>query len=155
MIPPMVIRPSVKLIRIAYVIAGLLAIEAAIIGASEPTIIGMPWWVLLLIPLWIAGQAGVRHIARLGCKLTISGERIRLETGILSKSTRVMELAKIQDVRVDQTLAQRVIKVGRISLETAGETSRIEMPAIDQPQKIADHILEMARAQRDAGPKAT
>ena len=155
MIPPMVIRPSVKLIRIAYVIALLLAIEAAIIGASEPTILGMPWQVLLLIPALLAGHAGVRHIGRLGCKLAASGDRIRFETGILSKSTRVMELAKIQDVRVDQTLAQRVINVGRISLETAGETSRIEMPAIDRPHKIADHILELARAQREPGPKAS
>ncbi len=57
-----------------------------------------------------------------------------------------MELAKVQDVRVDQTLGQRMLNIGDLSLETAGETSRIVMQSIDRPQEAADHILELSRA---------
>jgi hypothetical protein len=36
--------------------------------------------------------------------------------------------------------------VGDLSIETAGETSRLTISEIDQPQKIADHINELSRS---------
>jgi hypothetical protein len=59
-----------------------------------------------------------------------------------------MELSKVQDVRYDQTLGQRMINTGDLSLETAGETSRIVMPSIDRPKEVAEHILELSRTLR-------
>ena len=90
-------------------------------------------------------------------KLEIFGDRLRYESGFLAKTTRTMELAKVQDVRVDQTLGQRMIRVGDLSFETAGGSSRIVIRSIDNPQMAADHILELAKAQRsrpDAGQAA-
>jgi uncharacterized membrane protein YdbT with pleckstrin-like domain len=85
-------------------------------------------------------------------KLTILDDRLRYEAGVLSKSTRTMELTKIQDVRVDQTLGQRMLDIGDLSLETAGETSRIVMRSIDNPHAAADRILELSRAHRPNAP---
>jgi hypothetical protein len=48
-----------------------------------------------------------------------------------------------------------MFSIGDLSLETAGGTSRIAMASIDHPQDIADHILELARAQRAQPPAAT
>jgi putative membrane protein len=144
----MLLRSSIKLILVAYAFSGLLAIAVVAFSFSQPKIAGLSTFWLLLIPAAIDAIAGFKHLIRLGTKLTITEDRVRYETGILAKSTRVMELAKVQDVRMDQRLAQRIIGVGNVSLETAGETSRIEMANIDNPQKVADHILEMARAQR-------
>ncbi len=59
-----------------------------------------------------------------------------------------MELSKVQDVRFDQTLGQRIIGTGDLSVETAGETSRIVMASIDRPREVAEHILELSRSQR-------
>jgi uncharacterized membrane protein YdbT with pleckstrin-like domain len=59
-----------------------------------------------------------------------------------------MELVKVQDVRFDQSFGQRIINTGDLSLETAGETSRIVMPSIDRPKEVAEHILELSRALR-------
>ena len=55
-----------------------------------------------------------------------------------------MEIKKVQDVRVDQSLGQRILGVGDISIETAGESSRLTMVSIDRPQAVADKILEAA-----------
>jgi hypothetical protein len=41
-----------------------------------------------------------------------------------------------------------MIGTGDLSLETAGETSRIVMPSIDRPKEVAEHILELSRALR-------
>ena len=148
MIRRMLLRSSVKLIMVAYAFSGLLAIAVIALSFSEPAIAGLSTYWLLVIPAAIVVVAGFKHLVRLATKLTITEDRVRYETGILGKSTRVMELSKVQDVRMDQRLGQRIIGVGNVSLETAGETSRIEMANVDNPQKVADHILELARVQR-------
>jgi putative membrane protein len=148
MIPGMRLRSSVKLIKAAYLLAGLLAVAVLAYSYTQPTIGGQTTYWLLVIPGIVLLMAGFKHLIRLATTLTITEDRVRYETGVLSKSTRVMELSKVQDVRVDQRLGQRILGIGNVSLETAGETSRIEMANIDQPQKIADHILELTRAQR-------
>ena len=55
-----------------------------------------------------------------------------------------MELSRIQDVRVEQSLTQRLLGIGNITVETAGETGRVSMSNVDRPQDIADFILESA-----------
>lgn len=40
----------------------------------------------------------------------------------------------VRDVRVDPTLALRLLNIGDNSLETAGETSRITLPNVDRPR---------------------
>jgi uncharacterized membrane protein YdbT with pleckstrin-like domain len=57
----------------------------------------------------------------------------------------------VQDVRVDQRLTQRLWKVGDLSIETAGEASRLTIRNVDDPQTLADDI--MTRAQ--TGPTGT
>jgi len=54
-------------------------------------------------------------------------------------------MSKVQDVRVDQRPFQRMFGVGDISIETAGETSRLTIPDVDRPQKIADEILNRSQ----------
>jgi PH (Pleckstrin Homology) domain-containing protein len=39
---------------------------------------------------------------------------------------------------VDQSLGQRMLGVGDISIETSGESSRLEMDNLDRPQMIAE-----------------
>jgi uncharacterized membrane protein YdbT with pleckstrin-like domain len=105
-------------------------------------------WALLAVPALGFLILAIRHMRRRLIKLTILDDRLRYEAGVLSKSTRTMELTKIQDVRVDQTLGQRLLDIGDLSLETAGETSRIVMRSIDDPHAAADKILELSRAHR-------
>ena len=55
-----------------------------------------------------------------------------------------MEVSKVQDVRVEQTFMDRLLNLGTISIETAGETSRLTMAGMEEPQQVADSILEAA-----------
>jgi uncharacterized membrane protein YdbT with pleckstrin-like domain len=152
----MQLRASTKFIKLGYVLSLMLALAIAVyLGASGAKDTRL-WW-LLIVPAVLDMVVVVRHVERRLMKLEIFGDRVRFEAGFLSKTTRTMELAKVQDVRVDQTLGQRIIGVGDLSFETAGESSRIVMRSIDRPQQAADHILELARTQRlhpNAGPAA-
>jgi uncharacterized membrane protein YdbT with pleckstrin-like domain len=77
--------------------------------------------------------------------LTITGKRLRYDLGMLSRSTRTMELAKVQDVHVDQTFFQRILGLGNLSIQSAGETGNITIQNIDRPHDVAEFILETAR----------
>jgi uncharacterized membrane protein YdbT with pleckstrin-like domain len=143
----MEIRPSVKFVMLGYLLCVVLEVAIGVIvylyvtGNSKNTFLE-----LSVIPLILALFVAVRHIQRRVAKITVITDRLRYESGFFSKTTRTIELAKVQDVRVDQTLSQRMMNVGDISLETAGGSSRLEMNMIDRPQEAADHILELARA---------
>jgi membrane protein YdbS with pleckstrin-like domain len=143
----MVLRQSIKLIVAGYVFWGAVEAILIVLSAVFPqfALVTLP---LLAIPIGYQIWLAFRHVRRRATALTVQGDRISFETGLLSKSSRVMELVKIQDVRVDQTFAQRLLNVGDLSLETAGETSRLTMTAVDNPRAAADHILTLSRAQR-------
>jgi membrane protein YdbS with pleckstrin-like domain len=143
----MLLRPSLKFVKLSYVVCLLLAVAIAVYLATNPLPHGAYAFAL---PAVLAIFTAIRHMQRRLVKLTILGDRLRYEAGLISKSTRTVELVKVQDVRVDQTFGQRLAGIGNLSLETAGGTSRIEMDGIDRPQEAADHILELARAQRIA-----
>jgi len=140
-----VIRPSMKFIRAGYV-AALLVVAAAVfvhykyIADQYPQ--SKPWLPLasLLVLLWPIK----RHIQRQAVKLTIVGEKLRYETGLTSKSTRLIQLPKVQDVRAIQSLPQRMFGVGDLSIETAGESSRLIVENIDNPQQLAEQITDLA-----------
>jgi len=67
---------------------------------------------------------------------------------LAAKTTRTIQLSKVQDVRVDQRPGQRMFGVGDISIETAGEASRLTIPDVDHPQTFADEILNRSQAVR-------
>jgi uncharacterized membrane protein YdbT with pleckstrin-like domain len=85
-----------------------------------------------------------RHIQRQSVKLTIAGEKLRYETGMASKSTRIIQLPKVQDVRAIQSLSQRMFGVGDLSIETAGENSRLVVENLDNPQQLAEQITDLS-----------
>jgi uncharacterized membrane protein YdbT with pleckstrin-like domain len=137
-----VIRPTMKFIKLGYA-AVLLAIVAGVIGfsmisqdsewKSRPWIMAVPA-VLLIWPIR-------RHVAQRFTKATIAGDRLRYEVGALGKSTRNISLPKVQDARVDQSVMQRMFGVGNLSIETAGEASRLTLCNVDRPQEVAEQIL--------------
>lgn len=140
---PVVVRPSLRLVRPFYYLSFLsAAVLYGFINNRETGEARQLWPLIVpaLLLLWTVRQ----HLRQHFHLLTIGGGKLRYETGMLSKSTRTMDLAKIQDVRVNQGLWQRIFGIGSIAIETAGETGGLTMANIDQPQTVADYILEAA-----------
>ncbi|MGA3185788.1 MAG: PH domain-containing protein [Bryobacteraceae bacterium] len=144
--PAMVLRPSTKFIRLGYALCLILAIAIAAYLKSTGPADERYWW-LLIVPGLLMLMVMTRHMKQRLIKLEVLSDRVRYESGFFSKTTRTEQVIKLQDVRVDQTLGQRMVGIGNLSFETAGGSSRIVMPSIDRPQLAADHILELARAQ--------
>ncbi len=143
---PIKLTASAKMIKAGYALALLLAlaIGAYILTLQNPDT--SLWW-LLALPAALAIYAVIHHLQLSFTHITIDNGRIRYEAGVFAKSTRTMDLSKLQDVRVDQTVPQRLLGIGDLSIESAGNTSQIVILAIDRPQEAADRILELARAR--------
>src|ERR1039457_5513472 len=67
---------------------------------------------------------------------------------MFAKTTRTIQLSKLQDLRVDQTFAQRLCGVGNLSIETAGAASWEAIRDVDNPRGVADEILNRAHQQQ-------
>ena len=140
----LVVRPSMKFIRLGYAVVILLIIGAAVAQnqLQDKLPPQLPSWALpaafALLLLWPI----TRHWEQRFTKMTMIGDKLRYEAGMLSKSTRTIQLSKVQDVTVRQSLGQRMGGIGDLSIETAGESSRLTFPNIDRPQMIADKIID-------------
>jgi len=148
---PMQVRQSLKGVKIAYALVIVLAAAIAAYWYSapeSPVPAQVPLWAPMLAPAVLLLLTMIRHLRRRTTSLDVQGDRLRYEAGLFSKTSRIMELSKVQDVRFDQTFGQRLINTGDLSLETAGESSRIVMPSIDRPKEVAEHILELAKQRR-------
>jgi uncharacterized membrane protein YdbT with pleckstrin-like domain len=139
-----VIRPSMKFIKAGYVCA-LLVVAAALIVHYKYLVVQYPeqrYPYLPLASLLILLWPIKRHLQRQTVKLTIAGDKLRYETGLTTKSMRIIQLSKVQDVRVIQSFGQRVFGVGDISIETAGENSRLIVENLDRPRELAEQITD-------------
>ena len=157
----LVIRPSMKFIKLGYLVVFALIVAAFIAQNQLKDSLSpeLPSWlmpaILALLLLWPIS----RHFRQRFTKMTMIGDKLRYETGMLSKSTRTIQLSKVQDVTVKQSVGQRITGVGDLSIETAGETSRLTFENIDRPQEIADRIIDAShhlgtRGALDGGEQA-
>lgn len=89
------------------------------------------------------------HLRRRMITLRLHDDHLTLETGFLSRTRRTVDMAKIQDVTVRQTLGQRLLGVGDLMLESAGESGAMGIANVDSPRAIADQIL--ASSKRSPG----
>jgi uncharacterized membrane protein YdbT with pleckstrin-like domain len=135
-----IIRPSTKIEYAVLILSGVL-ILAAVLAAVH---LGAAWYAALILPLIADLKAARSLLAKRFVVMTITETSLRLETGLVNKSMRTLDLLKVQDVRVDQSLFQRIFDIGDLALDTAGESGRLAMAGVGAPQRVADQILQWA-----------
>jgi len=139
------IQPTAKFLKAGTILTALvfLALEIAYFASwREKEVLTPLPMIAPLIFLW----PGTRWLRRRFTKAVVSGDRLRYETGFTSKSTRTIQVSKLQDVRVDQGLLQRMLNIGDLSLETSGETSRLTIRNIDGPQDVANDLMNRSQS---------
>jgi uncharacterized membrane protein YdbT with pleckstrin-like domain len=139
-VPDLVIRPTGKFVKAGAILASIVVVGLEIVClVSGNHAVGTPWIMVAppLILIWPAMRAMRRRLTT----TTVTGDHLRYETGLASKTTRNIQLTKVQDVRVHQRIMQRIFSVGDVSIETAGEASRLTLLNVDNPQSLADEIM--------------
>ena len=147
-----VIRPSLKLTILSYIVTTAVLAGAAWVMYEYLGKPPNPWHALALILFLIPIR---KHIATRMVSLTVDPDHLTFESGLLSRTRRTMDLSKVQDVTARQSFGERILGMGDLMVETAGERSAIVVEGIDSPRAVADSILERSKElvrQRSHGP---
>ncbi len=144
-----VIRPSLKLVRVGYTLVFVLVFVCVAIYANTSAADRVPAWVAFLPALLFLWPAK-HHLRSRFTHMVLAGDKLRYETGVLSRAKRVIQLSKVQDVRCEQSVFQRMMGTGNLSVETAGETSLLTILNVDGPDRVVDEIMRAAHGDTQA-----
>jgi uncharacterized membrane protein YdbT with pleckstrin-like domain len=138
----------IKWIGITLVLFALL-IGVDAIGVGVPTsVIGA----VLLVGVAVTILAG--WIMRFFTQYTITTKRLHIRRGVLSKTESSTNVDRIQNITVTQSPVDRIMKVGTIDFDTAGESTsdRFSFVGVDHPQNLREEIMQ-ARDQEKTGSR--
>jgi uncharacterized membrane protein YdbT with pleckstrin-like domain len=109
-------RPSWRSI-LGFYIVGLLmsAAVGAIVALADSTGIGIAVFAGLFAIVLLVG-----FLRRLGTRYMISDERLWIHHGLLSRRTQETRLERVQNVNTDQSVLERMLRVGTVDFDTAG-----------------------------------
>jgi uncharacterized membrane protein YdbT with pleckstrin-like domain len=109
-------RPSWRSI-LGFYIVGLLmsAAASAIVALADSTGVGVGVGVGLFAIVLLIG-----FLRRLGTRYMISDERLWIHHGLLSRRTQETRLARVQNVNTQQSVLERMLRVGTVDFDTAG-----------------------------------
>jgi uncharacterized membrane protein YdbT with pleckstrin-like domain len=69
--------------------------------------------------------------------------------GLLSRSTEEIELTRVRDVSFEQSLAQRALGIGSITLVGTDATAPVVvLHDVEEPEQVKELIREAVRDQR-------
>jgi membrane protein YdbS with pleckstrin-like domain len=114
-----VIRPSMKTVRAAYLLAAI--VFGAAVWAYYKYAQDEPRW-LPLIALVVFLPALKMHWERRLITLRLHDDHLTLEAGFLSRSRRTVDMAKIQDVT---SFGQRLMGTGDLIMESCNSLSAL------------------------------
>jgi putative membrane protein len=80
-----------------------------------------------LLLVVVAGGLAVRILAWQRFRWSFDGQRVRVESGVLSRTRRSVGVDRIQQVELDQPFVQRLLGVATLRLETAGSDAGPEV----------------------------
>jgi len=104
---------------------------------TDLNMIAIPLWIaaplILLLPLLLVKKN----------KYRISNYRIDHEQGLLSKRIDTIELWHVDDVRMDQSITDRILGVGTISIHSNDATSPdLKLRSLPNPRQIFDQVKQ-------------
>lgn len=140
-----VIRPTALFVRASFLLclgiwAGVLILWYGHYRDYTPKVLLLP----AVLMLWPAALEVRRRFTR----LILEDDAIHYETGVLTKTTRSLELSAIVDVRTHQNLFGRIADLGTLTIQPNGEAEPIELRNVERPRDAAKQILDGIRAHR-------
>ncbi len=118
-------HPSWRSLALFYA-KGLVAALVAGIIAGVVTRISQhhvqAGWVTVAVVVVFLVLVIVGQIRRIETTYSITNQRLTIQTGILSRDVHQTRLERIQNVNSSQSLFERLLRIGTVEFDTAGET---------------------------------
>jgi len=100
--------------------------------------------------LWEGTPHGLLNpIESYAIRWELTTERLRVIQGLLSVSTEEIELTRVRDVSYEQSLTQRALGIGTITvMATDTDTPRLVLHDIADPERVKETIRQAVQDQR-------
>ena len=96
----------------------------------------------------------VGFLWRLTTTYTITNQRLTIRRGILSRHLQQTRVERVQNVNVDQSIVDRLMRVGQVDFDTAGtDDSDFTFRGVASPDKVV-RAVDDAHRQREAAVRS-
>jgi uncharacterized membrane protein YdbT with pleckstrin-like domain len=93
----------------------------------------------------------VGFLKRISTVYTITNQRLRIKRGILSKRIQQTRIDRVQNVNTDQSLLNRVLRVGTVDFDTAGtDDSDFSFAGVSSPSRVVQAVDQAQHSAVDA-----
>jgi uncharacterized membrane protein YdbT with pleckstrin-like domain len=141
---------------LAFYLQGLLAVLVigAIVAGVTALGDGVEWGLVALV---VVGGAVLLIVGglikRIATVYTITNQRLRIKRGILSKAVQQTRIDRVQNVNTDQSVLERLLRVGTVDFDTAGtEDSDFTFRGVSSPGKVVEAVDRAQHAATAAEP---
>ena len=71
----------------------------------------------------------------------ITNQRLRIKRGILSKAIQQTRIDRVQNVNTDQSVLERLLRVGTVDFDTAGtDDSDFTFRGVSSPSRVVEAV---------------
>jgi uncharacterized membrane protein YdbT with pleckstrin-like domain len=127
------------------ILAGALA---GIVTAIASGHVAVGWVIVAVLVVFVLGLT-IAQTRRLQTTYTITNQRLTIETGLLAREMHETRLERVQNVNVRQSLPERVLRIGGVDFDTAGEAGYdFAFRGVAEPRQIVrtvDRALHQLR----------
>ncbi len=131
----------------AILVGALAGIASAVAGGHVE--IG---WVIVAVLVSFALVLLVGSIRLLSTTYTVTDQRLTIESGLLSRDVHHTRLQRVQNVNSRQTLFERILGIGSVDFDTAGEQGfNFCFDGVAHPHEIVRTVDRALRRTQEAG----
>src|ERR1700730_2361362 len=107
------------------------------------TLVAMALLRLWFIVVWIRWQSTA---------YTLTDQRIKIETGVFGRSSKIIPIDRIQDCTTKQTLVGRMLGYGRVEVDAAGAQGAEVLDHLPNPGAFRDQVFMQTERRRGGAP---
>lgn len=114
-------------------------------------------WVLLAGVAVALAQGLGRLLAWRSTSLVVTSARVVHRHGVLRRTGREIPVSRVQDVTYEQRLLERLLRIGSVTIESAGSGSAEAITGLPRPaevQRLVNRAVEAAAAGRAGATRA-
>jgi uncharacterized membrane protein YdbT with pleckstrin-like domain len=100
---------------------------------------------LALIVVWIRWQSTA---------YTLTDQRIKIETGVFARQSKMIPIDRVQDCTTKQSLIGRMLGYGRIEIDAAGTQGAEVLNHLPNPGVFRDQVFVQTEKRRGGSPAA-
>ncbi len=129
--------------------AGAIAGLASAISAGHVQV----GWVIAAVAAVFLVLFVIAALRRVRTTYAITSRRLTIQTGLLSRDLHQTRLERVQNVTATQSLAQRVLHIGTVTFDTAGEAEYdFAFRGVENPRAIVRTVDRALHELPGAGP---